>query len=320
MRVIGVRHHAWMLTEAPTALEKSRYVGRPESSHAVPFTPAVLNAQLGFGTSHIHRIGESRQRQRLLSVAWEEGVRHFDTARLYGYGIAERELGEFLSGRRAQARIVSKVGFRFPSFATQSPFISRVAKYASAAEKRVRQALRGKASRLDNLIERRDFATAVLDASLEASLEALRTEYLDLLLLHEFEPAVCEDPSPVLDWCVRQKRSGRIRGFGVAGARARCANTFDLCPELCEIIQCSCSECLDETARVEAEGFAPHITYGHFRGKQLAGALLDVQVKRAIQANTAGVVLFSSSREENVRRLARSFRRALAQLQCSPSK
>lgn len=315
MRVIGMRQYFAMLIEASTAIEKSYQVGRSEFRYQVPAASNMLNARLGFGTSHIHRISDSGRRQRLLSVAWEEGVRHFDTARLYGYGIAERELGAFLLGRRTQARIVSKVGFRFPAFSTQNPYVSKAAKYVAAAEKRVRTALGGDVNRLDHVFERRDFSTAALDASLDASLRALRTDYVDLLLLHEFEPGVGRDSLLALDWCVKQERAGRIRAFGVAGTRERCASTYEACPELCETIQCSCVESSDHGVQGTPVGFVPHITYGHFRGRQLAGALLDVQVKRAIQANLDGTILFSSTREENVRRLARSFRCALSQLQ-----
>ena len=41
------------------------------------------------------RLGR-RESVRLLEVAYDSGITHFDTARSYGYGEAESAVGEFL--------------------------------------------------------------------------------------------------------------------------------------------------------------------------------------------------------------------------------
>ena len=66
--------------------------------------------QIGFGCSAL--LGRSGRSDSLkaLGVAWDEGVRFFDTARAYGYGESEGLLGEFLRGRRDQAVIATKFG------------------------------------------------------------------------------------------------------------------------------------------------------------------------------------------------------------------
>ena len=38
----------------------------------------------------------SDQAQKTLNTAWEKGIRYFDTAPLYGSGMAERRLGQLL--------------------------------------------------------------------------------------------------------------------------------------------------------------------------------------------------------------------------------
>jgi D-threo-aldose 1-dehydrogenase len=69
---------------------------------------------LGLGTAPIgnlfRRIGNG-DALATLDAAWEAGVRLFDTAPYYGFGLAERRLGLFLAGRpRASYALSTKVG------------------------------------------------------------------------------------------------------------------------------------------------------------------------------------------------------------------
>ncbi|HET9153536.1 MAG TPA: aldo/keto reductase [Solirubrobacterales bacterium] len=53
------------------------------------------NVRLGFGCASLMRLPSRRRRQALLAEAFEQGIRHFDVARMYGLGAAEGELGRF---------------------------------------------------------------------------------------------------------------------------------------------------------------------------------------------------------------------------------
>jgi aryl-alcohol dehydrogenase-like predicted oxidoreductase len=53
-------------------------------------------------------------RLRLLEAAFDQGVRHFDTAPLYGMGLAEEVLSIFARGRRSDITITSKFGLLPP--------------------------------------------------------------------------------------------------------------------------------------------------------------------------------------------------------------
>lgn len=66
-------------------------------------------SRLAFGTSRLHYVGQA-DRQRLLALAVDCGICHFDTAPVYGDGLAERELGRFLKGRRSGLLIATKYG------------------------------------------------------------------------------------------------------------------------------------------------------------------------------------------------------------------
>ena len=46
-------------------------------------------ANLGFGCAGILRLPTARRRDYLLRTAVEEGITHFDVARMYGLGAAE---------------------------------------------------------------------------------------------------------------------------------------------------------------------------------------------------------------------------------------
>src|SRR2546429_8200098 len=57
-------------------------------------------SRLGLGTASLHHLLWSSERMQLLKTALDCGISHFDTARMYGEGLAERELGRFLTGGR----------------------------------------------------------------------------------------------------------------------------------------------------------------------------------------------------------------------------
>src|SRR6185503_14619010 len=58
--------------------------------------------RLGFGCASLMRVPSRREREALLGEAFEQGIRHFDVARMYGLGAAESELGRFARGRREE--------------------------------------------------------------------------------------------------------------------------------------------------------------------------------------------------------------------------
>ena len=69
-------------------------------------------SKIGFGTAALHHSFTSSTRLSILRTALDGGITHFDTARLYGYGIAESELGRFFGKNgRKDLTISTKVGF-----------------------------------------------------------------------------------------------------------------------------------------------------------------------------------------------------------------
>lgn len=74
----------------------------------IPFT------QLGLGTAAIGNLYRARteaEADGALQAAWDAGIRYFDTAPLYGLGLAETRLNRFLRGKpRDQYVLSTKVG------------------------------------------------------------------------------------------------------------------------------------------------------------------------------------------------------------------
>jgi D-threo-aldose 1-dehydrogenase len=70
--------------------------------------------RIGFGGAplgDIRRAPDSGQANEVLQGAWDAGVRYFDTAPLYGNGLSERRIGDFLRDKPRDSYVLStKVG------------------------------------------------------------------------------------------------------------------------------------------------------------------------------------------------------------------
>lgn len=73
-----------------------------------------MTPRLGLGAAplgNLYELVRDEDARATVDAAWEGGIRDFDVAPLYGYGLAERRLGDALRGRpRDQYRISTKVG------------------------------------------------------------------------------------------------------------------------------------------------------------------------------------------------------------------
>jgi aryl-alcohol dehydrogenase-like predicted oxidoreductase len=172
----------------------------------------IRTPALGFGCSAVMgRVGRKAS-LAALSAAYDAGVIFFDTARSYGYGESEALLGEFTRGRRDQVLLSTKFGIR-PAAA--SP-LKRVAKPLARALLRLApSARRTMQVQLASMSSPGHFSVAALHESLEASLRALRTDYVDFLFLHEAPVSVLQQDD--LFAALRKLvAAGKVRRFGIA--------------------------------------------------------------------------------------------------------
>ena len=183
------------VSAAPT-----REIPLPGSGKSVP--------QLGFGCAYL--LGPTIDRaasRRLLDAAWDAGIRHFDTARLYGQGRTEALLGEFLR-EHPDATVTTKFGMVPPSLPER---------VIEAAQRRI-PGLPGPIRNFQRN-SKAMFNAASARASLEHSLRELGREQVELFLLHEAMPAelVHDD---LLEFLLEQRQAGRIGDFGIGGEYA----------------------------------------------------------------------------------------------------
>ena len=184
----------------------------------------IRTTALGFGCANLFRCPSRGDRLRMLSGAFDRGVRHFDTAPMYGLGLSEPELGHFARGRRDEVVIATKFGIE-PTMAAralgraQAP-IRRLLAAVPALQRsaRTNAASPGAGRAGAFLYDAPGFTARVARSSLERSLRDLGTDHVDLLLLHDPAPgsARTDDVCAYLD---SAQRSGQIRGWGIAGER-----------------------------------------------------------------------------------------------------
>src|SRR5438045_1975491 len=66
---------------------------------------------LGFGCAKL-TFNTREEALRVLETAYEEGITHYDVARVYGLGWAEGILGEFLKNKRDHVTVTTKFGLQ----------------------------------------------------------------------------------------------------------------------------------------------------------------------------------------------------------------
>ena len=140
---------------------------------------------IGFGCWEIGgtygRIDEA-QFERAVAEAIDSGITCFDTAEAYGMGVSEEALARALGRRRQDVAIVSKFGVGY-----------------------------------EEMPNRRDSSRGRVMASIEKSLQRLRTDHVDAYLVHWPDPSTpLDEAMQALDDIVRQ---GKARYIGVSNFR-----------------------------------------------------------------------------------------------------
>ena len=190
----------------------------------VNLAEGVESSCLGFGCAPILGAVGAKTAEQALSCALDEGINHFDVARSYGYGEAEAFLGKFFKGRRDEVVIASKFGIR----ATWKAGLLRPLKPAVRILKALRQrggqpdahvepapALENVEPRKDHFHQRIAITPEAMVSNLNETLRALRTEYLDLYMVHEPMGEI-ERMDELAAKAEDLKQQGKIKAWGLA--------------------------------------------------------------------------------------------------------
>jgi D-threo-aldose 1-dehydrogenase len=283
----------------------------------------VTSTRIGFGCAGLMREPSSGKRQRLLHEAFDEGIRHFDVARMYGLGAAEGELGRFAKGRRDRMVIATKFGIEAASAPGHLAPLQGPARWLLSRQ----PALRRYAKRRSDLLHqphRYDVPTA--RASLHTSLRELQTDYVDVLFLHDPSPTDPVDLPEICGYLEEARQTGYLRAWGIAGEQNPCVAIKHSLPAPA-IVQLR-DDILSRTTKL-SDGLEPLITFGvlstalnrilaHLernpeRSLQWSESigidcsspdeLASLLLRDALRANPSGVVLYSTTRPERLRGL-----------------
>lgn len=136
----------------------------------------LLKGTLGFGTAplgNMYRNIPEEEAIATVDTAWDNGVRYFDTAPLYGSGLAEIRLGEALSKRNRDDYFLStKVG-RIISDELEDPSTRDLGEKGGLFEF-------GRKNKIIN-----DYSADATLRSIEDSLKRLKTDRLDFVYIHD---------------------------------------------------------------------------------------------------------------------------------------
>jgi D-threo-aldose 1-dehydrogenase len=159
----------------------------------------------------------------VLEAAFEAGIRHFDAAPSYGFGLAESELGAFLKRRRAQTTITTKFGIAATLLTKTLAPLQRPARAVLAKRPSTNAGMKQLAKNSDSglvgrlLYSSPELVVGAAQRSIDASLRALRTDYIDVFLLHDPIADRLPNPLELADYLDGQCKAGRIRCWGVTG-------------------------------------------------------------------------------------------------------
>jgi len=193
---------------------------------------AVKTPAVGFGCSSLTGTDPSNA-NRVLQTAFDAGVRHFDTARYYGYGEGEGILGRFLKSRRSEVTISTKFGIEPPRRTTALG----VGLYFGRRIVRLLPALRGFLQRrTQSLVKSGAFTAQQAKVSLETSLRELSTDHIDFYLLHDYIVSE-QPPDELLAFLENSVKAGKIRSFGIGTGFENVLQALERQPRLCSILQ-----------------------------------------------------------------------------------
>lgn len=136
----------------------------PTPAHGLP-----TFSRLSFGgapVGNLYASVDDASAMAAIRLAWTLGIRHFDTAPYYGYGLSESRLGQALGDLpRAGYTLSTKVG--------------------RLLEDRPGQYDQPDGFAVDDRAARFDYSRDGVLRSIESSLQRLRTDHVDVLLLHD---------------------------------------------------------------------------------------------------------------------------------------
>lgn len=294
----------------------------------------IETSAIGLGCATLFHLPKSEDRRNAVEAAYEAGIRHFDVAPIYGLGLAESELGAQMRHRRNTITIATKFGISMTQLGrfsgrVQLPVrvaLSRMPRLSGGVKKSGQGPTSGTTGKL--LYAADGYTVRAATSGLEQSLRRLRTDYLDLFLLHDPPSDSSARSADVAAYLESRVDAGTIRGWGIA-ADMNGAASFQTSAPFGRVLQTRDDILAGNLPPSETPAGA-RITFGimeralpavrryldqfpndsHTWSRRLGVDLNDetslpnLLVRQALRRNPYGPVLFSSTRSDRIRSAA----------------
>jgi aryl-alcohol dehydrogenase-like predicted oxidoreductase len=185
----------------------------------VELVPGIHSSVLGLGCAPILGSSDAKTCRRILEMAYDTGINHFDLARSYGYGEAEGLVGGVFKNRRDKIILASKFGIKADWKAGLLSPIKPIVRALRDSGKKTGEEAPGRSGAANAasgmLLKRIKINSYEMRRSLEKSLRALHTDYLDYFLVHEPLESII-NIELICETALQLKAEGKIRAFGLA--------------------------------------------------------------------------------------------------------
>ncbi len=145
---------------------------------------------LGFGGATLTNLKSLKEILQLLDLAFYKGIRHFDTAPLYGQGYSEVIYGKFLKDKRQEITLTTKFGLGENNETEKIPvtLILPLNYLVKSITKKLKRSNEESSPFFAGLPYRKIDKNSI-QKSFEKSLKRLKTDYVDYYLVHEGLPS-----------------------------------------------------------------------------------------------------------------------------------
>lgn len=262
-------------------------------------------SEIGFGCSSLLGGTSSDEAIKLLDVAFDSGITHFDVARYYGYGDAEKMLGRFAQGKRSEITITTKFGLTPDPVIAEMGAAIRVVRYLMRRFGWVKSLVK---KNVRSVVKKRQFDVVSIKKSFTDSLVALNTDYVDILLLHECLPEDYNDE--VIDLMENLKAQGKLMAYGTGSGVNESFELLAKGDRRVPITQFY-SNLMNDNRRI-FDGFdSQFITHGTFHCYDEVRKLIPAEsgdfvshllLSYALMANRGGGVLFRTQNPDRLRK------------------
>jgi aryl-alcohol dehydrogenase-like predicted oxidoreductase len=270
-------------------------------------------ANLGFGGAALTNIGSYNNIKEILATAYDCGIRHYDTAPLYGKGYSEIIYGKFLKGKRKDITITTKFGLGEDYETGNIPvqLLLRLNQLAKKLKKKPGMDIQGNQLPVYNTAFKR-IDKDLIEKSFTKSIKRLKTDYIDYYLLHEGLPSFLTDEAIIFISKLKQEGAVRFLGIGSNSSLISTLNSNDL--QQWDVLQYEGGQ--TETVAEIMNKFPDKIHFHHscLKGvrkpgfendhpRESAGYLLA----QAVSVNPLGKVIFSTQKKEHLKKNIQEF-------------